>query len=354
MLFGYPIAATHDNWLHECLFETVKSIHLLVDNKKRYPKWPAILPEQWRDKLKSRTGLRDRLKSYNVEIRKLGKEPRDVVLKALEDAAEIAGLLNGVAECAVLNDLPESIHGPIESLFSFGFGLLTDLEIRDKQYKHIYDSTLEHVCPFCGTEYFDAPGASREALDHYLTKSKYPFAAVNLRNLVPMGHKCNSNYKLAEDITRGANGVRRVAFDPYSHVSLSVSLDQSDPYNGSSEYIPDWDVQFFPNSPAVATWDEVFSIRQRYRRDHLDPSFSAWLSLFGQWARRKDLQVDSDADLIAALQHFESFWNDNGISDRAFLKAAVFRMLRKHCELGHQRLLSQLRNLISPPLGAAG
>ena len=27
MLFGYPIAATAENWLHECLVEMVQTIH---------------------------------------------------------------------------------------------------------------------------------------------------------------------------------------------------------------------------------------------------------------------------------------------------------------------------------------
>lgn len=31
-----------------------------------------------------------------------------------------------------------------------------------------------------------------------------------------------------------------------------------------------------------------------------------------------------------------------------FLKAAVFRMLRRHCEAGHQRLKEQLRDLVAP------
>ena len=85
------------------------------------------------------------------------------------------------------------------------------------------------MCPFCGCEYFDAPGAPREDLDHYLPKSLYPFAAANLRNLVPMGMKCNERYKLAQDILRDAAGVRRRSFDPYAERQIKVILDNSVP-----------------------------------------------------------------------------------------------------------------------------
>jgi hypothetical protein len=86
-----------------------------------------------------------------------------------------------------------------------------------------------------------------------------------------------------------------------------------------------------------------------YRRDHLDPSFANWLGLFGQWARREAVLVDTDEALVAALRRYEALWTESGLQDRAFLKAAVFRMLRRHCEAGHERLLHQMRNLVSPP-----
>lgn len=354
MLFGYPVAATQDNWLHDCLCETVRAVHATADTKKRYPAWPSILPAGYREKLKSRTGLRDRVSAYNRAIRRLSKHDRDIVLQALEAENRISDLLSGSCDCATIDSLPEAVREPVDDLFTFAFSLLTELEVRDKQYAAIYAATPEHLCPFCGTEYFDAPGAAREALDHYLTRGRYPFAAANLRNLVPMGHKCNSSYKLASDLLRCADGSRRVAFDPYNHTTISVALDDSDPFDGATENTPRWEIRFAPESPALPTWDEVFSVRERYRRDHLDPSFAGWLGLFQKWARREGVQADTDEALVAALRRYEEFWAESGMQDRAFLKAAVFRMLRRHCEAGHQRLKEQLRNLVAPPAMVAG
>lgn len=348
MLFGYPLAATQNNWLHDCVLDAVTTVHALVDAKKRYPAWPKILPETHQAALKSRTSLRDGLKTYYIAIEQLSsKTERDVVLAAITDQNRIADLLSNACSCAALDALPPSIHDAVTSLFDSAFKLLTDLNVRDEHYKAIYDAATDHVCPFCGTEYFDAPGARREALDHYLAKSRYPFAAVNLRNLVPMGHKCNS-YKCAVDVLYDAGGGRRVVFDPYNHKRICVVLDESDPFDGSTPNTPRWTINFDPDAPAIPTWDAVFSIRERYQRDHLDEGYSAWLREFQNWARSADRDGDTDANLLEALRRFEQYQAGNGMSGKAFLKAAVFRMLRLRCEQGHDRLKQQLRDLLRP------
>jgi hypothetical protein len=258
MLFGYPLAATQNNWLHNCVLEGVKKVHALVNAKKRYPAWPEILPDKHQGTLKSRRGLRDQFKAYNTALRKLSSESeREAVLAAVTDQNRISDLLSNSSNCAVLDALPIAIRTAASSLFDFSFALLTDLRIRDEHYEAIYNAALAHVCPFCGTEYFDAPGAPREALDHYLAKSRYPFAAANLRNLVPMGHKCNSNYKRAVDVLYDANGVRRMVFDPYNHAQMSVVLDDSEPFGGSTPNKPRWSIKFDPDAPAVSTWDLI-------------------------------------------------------------------------------------------------
>jgi hypothetical protein len=350
MLFGYPLAATQNNWLHDCVLDAVTTVHSLVDAKKRHPAWPKILPDAHQATLKSRTGLRDRLKAYDKALRKLAsKSERDVVFVAITDQNRVADLLSNACNCAALDALPTTVHAAVTSLFDYVFGLLTDLKVRDEHYKVIYDAATDHVCPFCGTEYFDAPGAPREALDHYLAKNRYPFAAANLRNLVPMGHKCNSNYKLAVDVLYDVGGGRRVAFDPYNHTNIYVVLDDSDPFDGSTPNMPRWTIDFEPDAPAVPTWDAVFSIRKRYQRDHLDEGYSAWLREFQNWARSAyRLGGDTDASLVEALTRFEQYCADNGMRDKAFLKAAVFRMLRLRCEQGHDRLKQLLRDLLRP------
>lgn len=317
-----------------------------MDGGDAYPVWPAILPNDYREKLKSRTGLRDRLQAYDHAIRLLSNPQRDDVMAALEGENQIAKLLSGENDCIAIDGLPEGVRAEISELFGFAFGLLTDFSVRDTHYSVIYEAAPEKLCPFCGIETFDAPTAPREPLDHYLAKSRYPFAAANLRNLVPMGPKCNTNYKLAKDLLRREDGTRRVAFDPYVKSAVEISLDDSEPFGGSTENTPRWEVSFKPDSPCSTTWDEIFLLKLRYRRDRLDPSFRSWLDLFAKSARRKGVQ--SEAALIDALRWFEQLQVDAELQGQAFLKAAVFRMLRLKCEGGNQRLLDQLMSLVAP------
>jgi hypothetical protein len=349
VLFGYPVAATTNNWLHDCLVHAVRTIHAAVDGSMPSPGWPNVVPAAYRDTLKKRSGLRDRLKAYDDAVRTLSKPDRDAVLNAVGDQNRLAELLSGTCACASIDALHVGVREPVKNLFDFAFGLLTDLNVRDDHYMAIYDAAAAHVCPFCGAEYFDAPGAPREAMDHYLAKSRYPFAAANLRNLVPMGNKCNSRYKLATDLLWREDGSRRVAFDPYDHERVEVLLEESEPFGGDAEYLPNWVIQFRPESPQAETWDEVFSIRARYRRDHLNPGYEGWLKLFAKSVRTYGWEVDTDEDLGKAILRYAENWEQAGVHDRAFLKAAVFRMLHKYCKTApdNGRLISQLRDLLS-------
>ena len=52
------------------------------------------------------------------------------------------------------------------------------------------------LCPFCGIKTLEKDSSNhRDAYDHYLPKEKYPFNAVNLKNLLPMCSDCNEKWK---------------------------------------------------------------------------------------------------------------------------------------------------------------
>lgn len=351
MLFGYPIAATTDNWLHECLRETLQLIHACIETGNLLPEWPETIPAPYRNRLQKRTGLRDRLKVYQTALANLTVAEQNRILQAFNDQNEIALLLSCQCNCEAITELPSAIREPVKSLFEFAFSLLTDLEIRDRHYKAIYDASSYHVCPFCGCEYFGAPGAPREALDHYLPEYKYPFAAANLRNLVPMGNKCNSRYKLGQDILRTNDGARRRSFDPYNHGTVEISLDNSEPFAGnigeSGKPLPKWVIDFSFSSDEIATWDNVFHIRERYKRDILDVSFGTYLREFGNYCKSFGLTPTNTHELIDALLKYIAYQESNEFRDRAFFKAAVFRMLNIHCQNNDQRLVRLIMDVVN-------
>jgi len=239
------------------------------------------------------------------------------------------------------------VQKPIVDLFEFAFGLLTYLEIRDRQYQVIYAATTYHVCPFCGCEYFDAPGAAREDLDHYLVRSLYPFAAVNLQNLIPMGLKCNARYKQAQDILRDGQGVRRRSFFPYADRKIDVVLDRSIPFGSADGCLPEWQIDFVVDGPECITWDVVFSVRQRFKRDVLDSSFSRWLRSFAVWFKTEIGAMNpADEDLLEAIRRYSEIHRTMGLTAKEFLQAPVFRMLYKHAGEGDQRLMAFMKDLI--------
>jgi hypothetical protein len=356
MLFGYPIAATHDNWLHDCLYEVLQLMHTSLTRGERPPVWPDVLPELYRNRLKRRTGLKDKLNSYQEALSNLTLGAQQQILQAFNNQNKIAMLLSCKCDCEAIADLPSAIQQPIKDLFEFAFSLLTDLEIRDNHYKAIYDAALYRTCPFCGCESFDAPGAPREALDHYLPKNKYSFASANLRNLVPMGNKCNSRYKLAKDILRKDDGTRRRSFDPYNHHSIvKVSLNNSQPFAGTckngGQALPKWEIDFSIDSEEVTTWDDIFHVRERYARDVLDSSFDNWLNGFRSWCRSRTIP-NSDKGIVDAMEEYATYHESLGFGDRSFLKAALFRMLHVHCQDGDLRLIQFIREVVTgcPPL----
>lgn len=348
MFFGYPIAATAENWLHECLVEMVVTIHSDLAAGAPAQVWPGLIPVAYRDALSSRRGLRDRLVAYRKAVASLTEEQRQQIATCLAQQNRISELCRCEADCEAINQLPDACHAPIEDLFGFAFSLLTDIGIRDRHYEIIYNGTQYHVCPFCGCEYFDAPGAPREDLDHYLPKSRYPFAATNLHNLAPMGIKCNERYKLAQDILKDAGGNRRRAFEPYTDRKIEISLDNSIPFDGDDGITPRWHIEFVPNGEECTTWDTVFDTRLRITRDVLNQSFNSWLSEFSSWFRSTGDAAPDTAAIIQVIERYAVFHREQGYNDRSFLKTAVFSMIRYHCAAGNSRLVEVVRDLLAP------
>ena len=345
MLFGYPIEAIGENWFHECIINMLGTIH---SNPQLQIVWPEIIPEPYRERLCTRSGLRDRLINYQRAALSLSPDEIQRISNMLIEQNEIQDLLACRCNCETISDLPQIIHEPVRTLFEFGFKLLTDLKIRDKQYKIIYDST-HHICPFCGCEYFSAPGAPREALDHYLAESLYSFAGVNLRNLVPMGHDCNSKYKLAQDILYNEDGTRRRSYYPYFvNDRIQISLNRSEPFAGTRDLIPlpKWEIDIEPDTEETSTWDTIFHIKERYQRDVLDAEFKSWLREFSSWCKSVRNPPSTEEDIMDALNRYAGHLETMGMRDRSFLKVAVFRMLHHHYQQNNERLKDVINGVV--------
>lgn len=227
--------------------------------------------------------------------------------------------------------------------------MLKPLGLRDANYKTFLRLVEHRMCAFCGCEYFSGATSKREPLDHYLAISLYPFAGANARNLVPMGTKCNSSYKLAQDVLRDALGTRRVCFDPFAPTPVEVSLLGSKLF-ARSDGLPEWEVELQGDAARIQTWDAVFDVRRRLIEDHLDSIYKNAIKVFGTlWRKRPDV-LPVNAGVCDAFRHLADLSRPKGWSDRAFLEVALYELLQTRCEAGGEeadRIAAQFAGAVS-------
>ncbi|MBT3177220.1 MAG: hypothetical protein HOG03_09540 [Desulfobacula sp.] len=146
----------------------------------------------------------------------------------------------------------------------------------EDHYKKFIMKNNSGKCPFCGI--MDIKGiyhSKREAYDHYLPKSIYPFNSINFKNLVPACHECNSTYKLSKDpvfkpkdpLLSATKGIRK-AFYPYADRSYQIKLQLDLKCKDWSDITPE-DIEFSAGpdelKEEISTWNDVYGIEERYK-----------------------------------------------------------------------------------------
>jgi hypothetical protein len=360
MLFCYPLLATEENWLHESIADLV--IKILTETDYRLEdEWLESFPAGKRTEVARKKSLLTRLKKFSTEARRIDHAKKAAVLRCMESQNAIPELFDAVTTSHALPpDLRPEVIQAIDDLFKIAFRLLSNLGIRDRQYEKAYESIPAHVCAFCGIEPLDSPVADipRENLDHYLAFSLYPFAGANLRNLAPMGHKCNSSHKGATNVLVNKDGVRRRCFDPYGDLVAKVSLLDSRPFGGPTKdlfVLPAWQIDLVGAHEETLTWDSVFSIRTRYRTNVLDAEIRSWMDHFAQWwAQEAGCIPTNVGTVVTLLERYLEAVIQEGFADHTFLKRATFEMFAHQCSqpASGQRLVDWIISLLSPDTGA--
>lgn len=169
-------------------------------------------------------------------------------------------------------ELDKKIRGFFSKLYSSGFFNLKIVKntIGANLQDHYNDFARENdlpCCPFCGLQSMDNEyDPTREAYDHYLPASVYPFNSVNLKNLAPACHKCNSQNKGAKDPLLDEAGNARKAFFPYSKSSYNIGISLQ---FLTREQFPACakDIQVDFNCPGfeqeLETWNHLYRIKDR-------------------------------------------------------------------------------------------
>jgi hypothetical protein len=196
MFFTYPIQATQDNWVHDCIQSALEEICTAIDAGQEIPEWPNVVPAPHRGRIRRRRKLSALLGSFAEEARKFTISDRAEFLAGFRQQNQIAGLLDGSVALPVFNSKLQLLLHATEAICEEGFSLLGKMDVRVRHYQIIYEHLKSKTCPFCGTEPFDAPTLASEDEDHYLARSAYPMAAANFANLVPWVQSVTSAIKV--------------------------------------------------------------------------------------------------------------------------------------------------------------
>jgi len=236
-------------------------------------------------------------------------------------------------------DLNTRLSDFFSKLYSSGFfGLAVVKKALGSDLSAYYDDFVRmnspECCPFCGLLPIDNEyDPTREAFDHYLPKSKYPFNSVNLKNLAPSCNKCNSGNKRDKDPLH-KNGKRRKAFYPFSNVNADIQIS-IDIFSRYWENPQPTDLKISiasaSHSDEIETWDDLFQIKARYFAKCCDPGGGVY------WRTRVLEEYENYGQsvksmLAAEIKTAENHpWSESNFLKKAFLegcqRAGLFDIL---------------------------
>ncbi len=108
------------------------------------------------------------------------------------------------------------------------------------------------TCPYCNRQYitpiYSKTGKTRADLDHFYSKSRYPYFSMSIYNLVPSCKSCNSSLK----------GMKEFSFE--DKTPYEISMDDSAEFR----YWPSCKIEFFEKDKAIHAYKEVFKIEESY------------------------------------------------------------------------------------------
>jgi hypothetical protein len=314
----------------EIFFNALKDIDENIDQFDM-----NLCDEDFRPYINRAPKLEKYLSDFFEKFIELTSEEREYVCNAFCCCNRIQDQVENNEVCYTLADLPAKIRKTTKKLFVYMYETTLNSvgNIKD-HYQNFYEEIPSKVCPFCGIEKFLHYEDYKQDYDHYLCKDIYPFAAVNMQNLIPMGRNCNTIYKKAKDVLHNEEGNRRKAFYPFqlNGISIEVRLNGSTLPTGNNKK-GKWNITLDPNAEEVHTWDDVFKIRDRYRKDVYEDEYDSWLMRFINTARNSNNNNEpwTEESVKITLDKYINTLDQDGISqfqNKTFLEKSLFRFIR--------------------------
>ncbi|SFU19032.1 hypothetical protein SAMN04489724_0081 [Algoriphagus locisalis] len=267
------------------------------------------------------------------------------IKQAFHQNNDIEELCNGKPP-VYLDNLPAVVEDKMKPLFvKFYEELLERAKVdgdKLEYYEALYKANRFHNCTCCGFMKFDTGQLERrEAYDHYLPKSKYPFASINFKNLVPLCYKCNSDQKKDKDPIEGG----RKAFYPFrtQPINLEISTTLSSEFVNSlyDSVVNDIDeIDTVPpkikdieititsvEQEQVETWNDLFRIRARFSETTGQFSFRLLRKMSRHFRSEKD--KNSSWNYIQTLDHYIDEFKPDPDLDENYLKIPFLNAAKK-------------------------
>jgi len=269
---------------------------------------------------------------YNI-FKGIDEPQRTKIKEAFEQAEKIEQLCNKSTDPILLSDLHETVEKDIKPLFKWCYEDLLDKKkvSGDKlqYYKKLIKQNKFKYCPCCGLIDFesdDDDNEVREAYDHYLPKSEFPFASVSFKNLVPLCYKCNSERKKAKNPIEKD----RIAYYPFidnpdTHSIQINSTFDLDLDENKDLVLNNLEIILGGDKLKSDTWNWLFDIEDQYSRKIRRSSQSFLRDLKERY--RYKLKLDNQAKFKDFLNEELELYKKDVYYDCRFLKIAIIKHL---------------------------
>lgn len=328
MFYVYPYLSAHiATHLNEQIAQFFNNLNN-VDGNTTFTLTTSLFPQPLIDRLSRSSELQDLFKHFFDAFKRLMPLERSAVLNQFSTIQEVETWLNDTTRQAhtINNDnLPISLRNPASNLFLYLYEKTIKNALAD-HYNEFFQQIPTVYCPFCGIEKLPQPKVRRADYDHWIYKATYPFVAVSMHNLIPMGDCCNRDFKKKQDVLTSSGGARRQFYYPYTqHFEVRINLDGSRLPKANTKNA-NWSINFTINNNYIQDWAEVFCIKKRYS-DELNAGFTHWTGIFVK--QYKERVTDINTLKLAFLDYANTF-EEYLYRESNLIKHGLFTFLA-HC-----------------------
>ncbi len=261
---------------------------------------------------------------------------KQLIQCAFRNNNNIEKLCNGSLRAVDLIHLPSIVEDSMKPLLIEFYENLLDKAKVPGTKKDYYEKLIKAngflFCPACGITRFESESSKyREAYDHYLPKSEYPFVSVNFQNLVPLCYKCNSDRKKTKNPVAG----NRKAFFPFSkrqhEIQITLEMDKTKDINKLVEDDLCIELTLEGRESELDTWDWLFDIKERYNSHIRDDIYTIYRQL--KTKHRQNLELNNDTTIMKTIDNEINAFSEDKYTHTKFLHIAILQYFQKRPDL---------------------